>query len=134
MVEASTHLVENVLPVVDYRQFVVSFPIPLRYWLQANRRLCAKIHKIMIAQVHKYYIDKASANGIKHPKPGSISITQRWVSALNLNVYCHILCPDGIYTNINDNGRFRNVDPITDDEVAALVERIAHSIMRYLKS
>lgn len=133
MVEASTHLVENVLPVVPYRQFVVSFPIPMRYWLQANRKLYAKIHKIMIAQVHKYYIDKAAANGIKDSKPGSISFTQRWGAALNLNVHCHILCPDGVYTNIGDDPRFRNVDPITDDEVAALVERIAHSVMRYFK-
>ena len=41
---------------------------------------------------------------------------------------------DGVYTNIGDDPRFRNVDPITGDEVAALVERIAHSVMRYLKS
>jgi len=133
MVEASTHLVENVLPVVSYRQFVVSFPIPMRYWLQANRKLYAKIHKIMIAQIHKYYIDKAAANGIKDPKPGSISFTQRFGSALNLNVHCHILCPDGVYTNIGDHPRFRNVVPISDDEVAALVEKIAQFVMRYLK-
>jgi hypothetical protein len=39
--------------------------------LQANRKLYAKIHKITITQIHKYYIDKAAANGIKDPKPGS---------------------------------------------------------------
>jgi hypothetical protein len=101
--------------------------------LQANRKLYAKIHKITITQIHKYYIDKAAANGIKDPKPGSISFTQRWGSALNLNVHCHILCPDGVYTNVGDEPRFRNIDPITDDEVAALVERIAQAVMRYLK-
>jgi hypothetical protein len=133
MVEATTHLVENVLPVVPYRQFVVSFAIPMRYWLQAGRKLYAKIHKIMIKQIHKYYIEKASAKGIKDLKPGSISFTQRWGSALNLNVHCHILCPDGVYTNIGDGPRFRNIDPISDDEVAALVRRIAQFVMRYLK-
>lgn len=59
----------------------------MRYWLQANRKLYAKIHKLMTLQIHKYYIDKAAANGIKDPKPGSISFTQRWGSALNLNVH-----------------------------------------------
>lgn len=57
---------------------------------------------------------------------------QRWGSTLNLNVHCHILCPDGVYTNISDDPRCRNVDPISDTEVAALVERIAQSVMQYL--
>ena len=38
MAEAATHLTQNVLPLVPYRQFVVSFPIPLRYWLHTNKR------------------------------------------------------------------------------------------------
>lgn len=133
MVEASSHLLQNVLPVVPYSQFVVSFPVPLRYWLQANRKLYAKIHKIMIAQIHKYCIDKAEAIGIKYPKSGSIRVTQRWGSALNLNVHCHILCPDVVYTNIGTHPRLRNTDPITDDEVAALVEKIVQFVMHHLK-
>ena len=133
MVEASTHLVENVLPVVPYRQFVVSFPIPMRYWLQANRKLYAKIHKIIITQIHRYYMDKAKAKAIKDPKAGSISFTQRWGSALNLNVHCHILCPDGVYTAINGKPRFRNLGSISDDEVAALIDRIAEAVMHFLK-
>ena len=38
MAEAATHLTQNVLHLVPYRQFVVSFPIPLRYWLHTNKR------------------------------------------------------------------------------------------------
>ena len=29
--EAATHLTENVLPIAPYRQYVVSFPIPMRW-------------------------------------------------------------------------------------------------------
>src|SRR5690606_34903800 len=46
--ETAAHMIDNVLPIVPYRQFVVTFPIPLRYWLQSNRKLYAKVHKLMI--------------------------------------------------------------------------------------
>ena len=36
------------LPLVPYRQMVLSFPIPLRYWMQANRKLFAKVHRRVI--------------------------------------------------------------------------------------
>jgi hypothetical protein len=42
MAEASTHLTQNVLPLMPYQQFVVSFPIPMRYWLQTNKRFAAE--------------------------------------------------------------------------------------------
>src|SRR5690606_18861430 len=53
--EAATHLVDNVLPHVAYRQFVFTFPIPLRFWLNTNKRLYSKIHSIMIKHLHRYY-------------------------------------------------------------------------------
>ncbi len=116
--EAATHLVENVLPLVPYRQFVVSFPIPMRYWLQSNTKLYARIHQLMIREIHRYYVNSAEALGIKDPKPGSVSFTQRWGSALNLNVHAHILCPDGVYTMVEDVPRFKNLQAISDEAVA----------------
>ncbi|MBP9708682.1 MAG: transposase [Oligoflexales bacterium] len=131
--EAATHLVQNVLPLVPYRQYVVSFPIPLRYWLQTNRKLYSKIHSIIIKQIHRYYHDKAVTKGIKDPKPGSISFTQRFGSALNLNPHCHILCPDGVYTRVDGRPKWNSIESITDDDVAALLTRISQWVMRYLK-
>ena len=55
MIESATHLVDNVLPMVPYRQFVITFPMPLRYWLQTNKGLYRKIHQIVIKEVHRYY-------------------------------------------------------------------------------
>jgi len=134
--EAAAHLVDEVLPLIPYRQFVLSFPIPLRYWLHSNRQLYAKVHAIVIGEIHRYYIDKARREGIKDSDtmgPGSISFTQRWGSALNLNPHMHVLCPDGVYTRVNGRASFRPAEAISDDEVATLVEAIAHKIMRFLQ-
>jgi len=133
MAEAAAHLEEHVLPRVAYRQFVVSFPIPLRYWLQTNRKLFSKVHSLVITELHRYYREKAAGLGIKDSTPGSIAFTQRWGSALNLNPHLHVLCPDGVYTRVRGLARFRNIDPITDQEVATLVECIALRVMGYLQ-
>ncbi|TWW08406.1 hypothetical protein E3A20_24670 [Planctomyces bekefii] len=111
---------------------VLSFPIPLRYWLHTNKRLFSKIHSIIIKEMHRYYINKARQTGIKTPRPGSISFTQRAGSAVNLNPHLHVLLLDGVFTEINGVVRFRNIDAITDDEVAWLCENIAKKVMKHL--
>ncbi len=42
--QAADHLVDDVLPLVPYRQMVLNFPLRLRlrYWTQSNRKLFAK--------------------------------------------------------------------------------------------
>lgn len=132
MAEASTHLVENVLPVVAYRQFVITFPIPMRFWLQANKKLYTKVHQLVIRELHAHYRCKAEAEGIKDSMPGSISFSQRSGSALNVNPHLHILCPDGVYARVNKKARFHNLAAITDEEVATLIEGVTKKVMRHL--
>jgi len=81
---------------VPYRQFVISFPIPLRYWMHSNKKLFAKIHRLVIKQLHTYYKQKAQTMGLAESTPGSISFTQRLGSALNLNPHFHVICADSL--------------------------------------
>ena len=39
MAETSTYLVDNILPRVAIRQYVLSLPFPLRYWMASNKKL-----------------------------------------------------------------------------------------------
>jgi hypothetical protein len=104
----------------------------MRYWLHTNKKLYGKIHQICIKQIHLYYIKKAKASGIKDPTPGTISFTQRFGSALNLNLHMHVLCGDGVYTRLKEKPQWRNLDPISDEEVQRLVDTISKKVMRYL--
>ena len=131
--EAAAHLIDNVLPLVPYRQFVVTFPIPMRYWILANAKLYASVHRSVIREIHRDYKTKARALGIKNTTPGSISFTQRWGSACNVHPHMHVLCPDAIFFRSGDKVRSLNVGPIADAEVAALVAAIARSVMRLLR-
>jgi len=46
MAQQAAHLVEQVIPWVPTRQWVVSAPIPLRYWMAPSRELTARVHTI----------------------------------------------------------------------------------------
>ena len=131
--EAATHLVEHVLPLTPYRQFVVTFPIPMRYWLHSNKKLFAKVYRIIIKEIHRYYKTKALAQDIKDPKPGAISFTQLAGSALNLNPHLHILFCDGVFSGTGDTIRFRNIDAITDREVEQLLIAISGKVVKHLQ-
>ena len=59
--------------------------------LHTNKRLASEVYGLVTSEIHRYYIVKATAAGITDATPGSISLTQRWGSALNLNPHLHIL-------------------------------------------
>ena len=75
-VEAATHLVDHVLPMASYRQFEVTFPILMCYWLHSNKELFSNVYRILFKEIHSYYKTKALASGIKDPKSCAISFTQ----------------------------------------------------------
>src|SRR6266849_7642011 len=47
MAQTAAHLVERVIPWVPTLQWVVSVPVPLRYWMSASRDLTAQVHTII---------------------------------------------------------------------------------------
>ena len=56
MAQQAAHLVEEVIPWVSTRQWVVSVPIPLRYWMAPSRALTARVHTIIRRTIAQYYV------------------------------------------------------------------------------
>jgi len=131
--EAALRLLDDILPLAPYRQMVLSFPFPLRFWMQANKKLFSQIHRIALRAMHRHYEDAARRIGIKSPKSGGVSFTQRAGSALNLNPHLHVLMLDGVFTEISGKAHFRNVPRMTDDDVSRLAESISRKVIALLK-
>jgi hypothetical protein len=89
MAQMAAHLVEQVIPWVPTRQWVVSVPIPLRYWTAASPDLTAKVHTIIRTTIGQYYVNQAVTRGVPRGKvhPVSVTFIQRFGSALNLKVF-----------------------------------------------
>ena len=69
-----------------------------------------------------------------HPtgRTRSITVVQRFGSALNLNLHFHILCLDGVYVRQGEGLRFLRDHPVTTEEVAGLVVELATRAERWL--
>src|SRR5262247_4392736 len=93
MAQTAAHLVEQVIPWVPIRQWVVSVPVPLRYWMAASQGLTAKVHTIIRSTIAQYYVNQAATHGVPREKvqPGSVTFIQRFGSAINVNVHYHFV-------------------------------------------
>lgn len=136
MAEKAYHLIDHVLPDAPYRQWVLSLPIPLRFWMATNKKLTSKVHQIASKEITAYYTRVAKSKGIENPLPGSITFIQRFGSACNLNIHFHLVALEGVYTEpyIEDAvPRFIAFEPPTDQEVCDVVEKIATKTIKYLR-
>jgi hypothetical protein len=135
MADTAAHLVDRVLPQVPIRQWVLSFPIALRYRLAYDSRLARDVLRIFIQAVFASLRRRArDALGIRKAQCGAVTFVQRFGGAINLNVHLHSLVLDGVYYE-DERGqiRFRRLPPPDNAEVARVTTRIARRIARLLE-
>jgi len=125
MAQTAAHLVECVIPWVPTRQWVVSVPIPLRYWMAASQELTAQVHTIIRTTIGQYYVHQAVTRGVPRDQvqPGSVTFIQRFGSAINVNLHFHILFLEGVYLDRTEacrKPRFVTGEPPSDAAVAAV--------------
>lgn len=89
------------IPRVPVRQWVLSFPLPLRYLLAAHADLLAPILKVVNRTVSTQLIDKAGFRR-GEAKGGAVKLIQRFGSAANVNIHPHALVLDGVYREEGD--------------------------------
>jgi Putative transposase/Transposase zinc-binding domain len=138
MTQTAAHLVEQVLPWVPTRQWVVSVPVPLRYWMASSQDLTAKVHTIIRKTIAQYYVNQAVQGGVERPQvhPGSVTFIQRFGSALQLNLHFHVICLEGVYLDRTDQARtprFLAVEPPSSTDVAEVVQKISRRVIRTLR-
>jgi hypothetical protein len=87
MAQQAAHLVEQVLPWGPTRQWVVSVPIPLRYWMAPSEALTARIHTIIRRTIGPYDVNHAVQQGATRTtvQPGSVTCVQRCGGSSNAN-------------------------------------------------
>jgi hypothetical protein len=138
MAQTAAHLVERVIPWVPTRQWVVSVPVPLRYWMAASQELTAQVHTIIRTTIGQYYVHQAVARGIPRAKvqPGSVTFIQRFGSAMNLNLHFHCVFLEGVYldrTEASLKPWFVQGEPPSDTDIAAVVQKISRRIICKLR-
>ena len=98
MVETSAHLIDHVIPTVPVRQWVLSFPWPLRLLFARQPDTLSRCLAVIIRAIETDLIRRAGLTRAGGARSGVVTLVQRFGSALNLNIHLHVLALDGVYT------------------------------------
>ena len=97
MIATATHIVEAVLPKLPIRQWVLSVPKWIRYYLARDSGLASQVLRIFIAEIQKQLKISLSKKVPDNARLGAISFIQRFGSNLNLHIHYHSVVMDGIF-------------------------------------
>jgi len=133
MTESAALLVDEVFPEQPIRQWVLSFPYPLRFLFARRPGVMSRVLGIVYRCIATHLTKKAGLSR-RTAQTGAVTLVQRFGSALNLNVHFHMLFLDGVYVERHDGSlRFRWVTAPTGAELARLTQALALRIGRYLE-
>jgi hypothetical protein len=129
--DTAKHLVEEVIPEVPMRQWVLSMPYTHRFLMATNTVFLRKSLQVFHRTINSFYIRKA--RGHKDAKVGAITVVQRFGGALNLNVHFHSLYTDGVFFE-NELGDeiFYEIIP-THEEIIQLTNVLKQRLSRLIK-
>jgi len=136
MVDSAALLVDDILPRVPLRQWVLSVPFPLRFLFASHPQVMGKALGVVYRCIATHLIHKARLTHAS-AKTGAVTFIQRFGSALNLNVHFHMLFLDGVY-RVSEDGEddappvFRRVKAPSPEELQALVQTISQRLARFL--
>ncbi len=132
MVETAAQLVDHVLPRVPVRQWVVSFPWPLRLLFAAHPELLTRVLGVVTRALSTAVVKRAGLTRSAGGETGIVTFIQRFGSTLNLNIHLYILMPDGAYTFADDQARFHRAPAPSDRELDHLLDTLIRRITRTL--
>jgi len=123
MVESAAGLVEHVFPHMPVRQWVLSFPWPLRLLFAARPQLLTRVLAVVTRALSTALARRAGLRA-SDAETGLVTFIQRFGSAVNLNVHLHILALDGVYTFDGERPRFHRVAPPAGEELERLLDAL----------
>ena len=132
MAETAALLVGDILPQRPIRQWVLSFPFALRYLFATRPATLSRVLAIVYRAIARRYAGAAGV-AVSQGHTGSVTLIQRFGSALNLNVHLHMLFLDGVYVERHDKPGFRRVSAPVRTELEVLVHQISQRVGRHLE-
>ena len=133
MVETSAHLIDHVIPTVPVRQWVLSFPWPLRLLFARQPSTLSRCLAVITRAIETDLIHRAGRTRASGAQTGVVTLVQRFGSALNLNLHLHMIALDGVYTvGKSGKAKFHRVKAPNQTELRILLNRVIDRLVRRL--
>jgi hypothetical protein len=133
MIKTAAHLIDNVLPSVPVRQWVLSFPWPLRLLFAREPKTLSQCLAVVTRAIETDLIQRAGLNRASGAQSGVVTLIQRFGSALNLNIHLHMIVLDGVYGDSAGKLKFHRVIAPSQKQLETLLNRIIQRLIRELE-
>ena len=132
MANGAAYLVECVLPHVPIRQWVFSFPWPLRLLFATRPALLTRVLGVITRALSTSVLRRCGLSVRSGANTGIVTCIQRFASNLGLNVHLHMLAPDGAYTFEHGRPRFHRIPAPSHQDLQRLLDTLILRITRTL--
>ena len=134
MAETAAHLVDHVFPKVPVRQWVLSLPKRLRYYLYHNSDITSKVLKIFLDEISKQLKQQIDIPKGSKIKPGGVSFIHRFGASLNVHLHFHCVVMEGLFLADEDNNlSYQAVKGLTQDDINEVQQRARVRILKAFK-
>ncbi|MDB9952419.1 transposase [Porticoccaceae bacterium] len=139
MVFIAAHLVEHVYPIAPVRQWVLSVPKRLRYFLHRDHDLERRVLQVFLRVIERV-LRQHSLGAPTDTRFGGVSFVHRFGSALNAHTHYHCCFLDGVVgrggefckddTSSRDPIRWFEAIALTPAAITAAQKQIQHRVLR----
>ena len=103
MAETAAHLSDHVFPRLPVRQWVLSVPKRLRYYMQRDGPVLSMVLRIFLRVIEQTL--QANSPGAQNPNKaalhiGAVAFIHRFGSSLNEHVHFHVCVVDGVFEEV----------------------------------
>jgi hypothetical protein len=107
MAESAAHLTDHVFPRLPVRQWVLSVPKRLRYFMQRDGAVLGMVLRIFLRVIEQTL--QAGSPGAAHVNKtalhiGAVAFIHRFGSSLNEHVHFHVCVVDGVFEEVAGEG------------------------------
>jgi len=99
--ETAAHLVDHVFPPVPVRQWVLSMPKRLRWYLEREPKAVSAVLHIVL-RVIEGYLCQASGATSAPARLGAVSFIHRFGASLNRHIHYHCCIIDGVFERVDN--------------------------------
>ena len=134
MAETAAHLVDHVFPKVPVRQWVLSLPKRLRYYLYQDPKIASKVLKIFLDEISKQLKQHINSPTESKIKLGAVSFIHRFGASLNVHLHFHCVVVEGVFiADPGGNLQFQSIHNITDNDINEVQERVRLRVLKGFK-
>ena len=131
MSETGAMWVDGIVPSVPYRQWVLSFFIPLTLLFAQRSEMLSAVLGVVTPALSGDVIRRAGQRR-REAETGVVTFIQRFGSALNLNIHLLMLVPDGAWHFVNGKAHFHRAPAPSDADIERLLARLIRRVTRCL--